>query len=72
MKLEDVRQKCLETTLHLSHSASARGYIGAKEEPRVYEYFGRYGHGYTVEYPNNVGINGKFSNNYHKIEYYIY
>ena len=73
MTLEELKGKCISTTLHYHHSASERGYIRSKAEPRIYPYEGRFGRGFTVSYPNVKGLlNGAVSNTYHRIEYYVY
>lgn len=61
--------------ISLVHTSSASGYIRKKEVRRISHYSGRFGIGYTVEYPNVSGFisrSGKFVNskNFHKIEYY--
>lgn len=58
----------------LVHTSSASGYIRKRDVRRISHYSGRFGIGYTVEYPNVQGFisRGKFvkSNNFHKIEYF--
>lgn len=54
------------------HTASRKGYIGG-DEPKTTYYEGKFGKGYIISYPNKFGLkNGRKSNNYYKIEYYIY
>lgn len=58
------------------HSASARGYIRAGK-PQIEKYHGRFGYGYIVHHPNNLGFynskTGKChkSNDYHQIDYFV-
>lgn len=61
--------------ISLVHTSSAPGYIRKKECRRISHYSGRFGIGYTVEYPNVSGFTSRFgkfvkSHNFHKIEYY--
>lgn len=65
--LDDIKKEGCE----LYTTASERGYIYSGSEPSITEYNGRYGKGYKVAYPNNLGLrDGRKSNNYHKIEYW--
>jgi hypothetical protein len=53
-------------------SACKRGYIRVGCYPIISPYKGRYGEGYTIEFPNKCGLpNGAISNTYHTIKYYI-
>lgn len=53
-------------------TATEMGYIYAGSEPVVTKYNGRYGQGYKVAYPNNLGIrNCRKSNRFHRLEYWI-
>lgn len=72
----EIISMCMTNQMSFHHSASARGYIAAKSEPMVNRYNGRFGTGYTVEFPNKNGFESAFgsksySNNFHQIEYYI-
>lgn len=68
----EIISMCMANQMSFHHSASARGYISAKSEPVVNKYNGRFGKGYTVEFPNKNGFGNKsYSNNFHHIEYYI-
>lgn len=59
--------------IKLHHGAYARGYIRLKDGARICQYKGRFGEGYTIEHPNSqTKINGKYSNSYHYMEYYIF
>lgn len=62
--------------LSLIRTSSASGYIRKKDGCRISSYSGRYGVGYTVEFPNVMGFisRGKQvkSNNFHEIRYYIF
>lgn len=62
--------------VYLHHTASARGYVRSKEM-LVNTYDGKFGRGFTLEFPNNAGFTDqfgrkKYSNNYHRVEYWIY
>lgn len=53
-------------------TALERGYIYSGSEPAVTEYNGRYGKGYKVAYPNNLGLkDGRKSSNFHRLEYWV-
>lgn len=61
--------------LYFHHSSTTIGYIRKKDGIRICEYKGRFGTGYTVEWPNvdgfvKNGIRCK-SNNLHRIGYFI-
>lgn len=77
MTFEQVMRMAESGKLVHHHSASARGYVGANESPRVYGYEGRYGSGVEVHYPNKMGYTPKrgsrvhFSNNFHQVDYYV-
>lgn len=62
--------------LLLSRTSSASGYIRKKDGCRISSYNGRFGVGYTVEFPNVMGFisHGKRvkSMNFHEIRYYIF
>lgn len=57
----------------LHHSALCMGYIPVRNDGFKEAYCGRYGVGYIVHHANlRASINGKRSNKYHVIDYYIY
>lgn len=65
--IEEIKNEGCE----LFTTATEMGYIYSGSEPRITEYNGRYGKGYKVAYPNNLGIKGGKSNRYHRLEYWI-
>lgn len=62
----------LEKSYHFHHSALRRGYQSVRYPQIIREYHGRFGDGYTVEYPNlRRSFYTKYSNTYHVIDYYV-
>ena len=56
---------------------SAKGYIPVKWDCKGYPYEGKYGVGYRVDMPNNLGFHSSrhgwtSSNQYHRVEYYVW
>ena len=55
------------------HSAMCRGYIPVRMNETREAYCGKFGVGYIIHHANlRKRLNGKSSNNYHVIDYYIY
>lgn len=70
--LVEIEEMVNDGKLCFHHSAGEKGYISTKAIMAGYDYEGRFGRGYVVRFPNKVGFNGKMSNNYHRIDYYIF
>lgn len=70
--LAEIEQMVKDGKLYFHHSSSEKGYISAKSATIAYDYCGRFGKGYVVRFPNKEGFNGKKSNNYYRIDYYIF
>lgn len=70
--LVEIEKMVNDGILYHHHSASEKGYISAKSVTAAYDYEGRFGKGYVVRFPNKEGFNGKWSNNYYRIDYYIF
>lgn len=57
-------------SLYFSHTAKARGYI-TKNGGYYESYTGKYGAGVVYHQPNKEYNGPRYSNNYHKIFYYL-
>lgn len=67
-----MNKETLEKNYKFHHRSFKRGYQSVRYPEIINEYSGRFGEGYTVEYPNlRVGVYGKHSNSYHAIDYYV-
>lgn len=63
----------MEKKAKFHHSAFKRGYVPMRMDGQREEYCGKFGVGYIIHNANlRKGLNGKMSNNYHVIDYYIY
>lgn len=64
--------KTIEKSYRFHHRAWARGYQAVSQPEIIREYHGRYGDGYTIEYPSlREPVYGNFSTGYHAIDYYV-
>lgn len=67
MCIHDIMALESDGVIKYDHTAWKAGYISRKSEPIISKYSGRYGKGYTVDYPNPPE-----TNRYYKRAYYIY